>query len=277
MISYDKIRHKKAPLPFSGQKKNMLRHFVSAFNGLDPLTPVYDIFGGSGLLANACLEMGFTNVTYNDFDGYLDRVKRIDNTNNILEEIRPILNPYSVKAKVSTNDQKRIIAIIKAFDLVEDVDCISLSSRLLFSMNYEDTIEGLEKSTFYVLSKTPSPYNADDYLTGARVVCSDYRPLLKEAKDKGAVIVLDPPYLSTDISHYGKKEYWNFTEYLDLLYSTEGQRFVYFTSDKSQVIELLEWYDIKGVRSPFNGAKVYTSKGRPSRTAKYTDIMYASI
>lgn len=277
MISYDKIRHKKAPLPFSGQKKNMLRYFVNSLNGLDPATPVYDIFGGSGLLANACLEMGFTNVTYNDFDGYLNRIGRIDNTNNILEEIRPILAPYATKAKVSTNDQKRIIDIIKDFDLVEDVDCISLSSRLLFSMNYENTIEGLEKSTFYVLSKTPSPYNADDYLKDARVVCSDYRPLLREAQVKGAIIVLDPPYLSTDISHYGKKEYWNFTEYLDLLYSIEDHKFIYFTSDKSQVIELLEWYDVKGVRSLFSGATVYTSKGRPSRTAKYTDIMYVNL
>lgn len=276
-MNYSDIKHKKAPLPFSGQKKNMLRYFVTALNGCDRNTPVYDIFGGSGLLANACLEMGFTDVTYNDYDGYLNRIKRINNTNNILEEIRPILKNYRQKQKVSDKDHRDIIGVIKSFDMVEPVDCISLSSRLLFSMNYEDSIEGLERSTFYVLSNTMTPYDATGYLTGVKTVCSDYRPLIREAKERRAIILLDPPYLSTDISHYGKKEYWNFTEYLDLLYAIEGYKFVYFTSDKSQVIDLLQWYDNMGIASPFNGAEIFTSKGRPSRTAKYTDIMYCNL
>lgn len=277
MISYNKIKYKKAPLPFNGQKRYMLSHFIKSLEGLDPLTPIYDIFGGSGLLANACLEVGFVDVTYNDYNGYANRIKTIKTTNGILKDIDPLLCKYGKNERISVKDKEQILDIIRAYDIAEKVDCITLSSRLLFSSHYSDNVNDLAGEIFYARDAKAKSYRADNYLDGARITTTDYRPLIREGVEKGAVLILDPPYLSTDIKHYSKKEYWNFTEYLDLIYSMDGQRFIYFTSDKSQVVELVDWYDARGIQSPFNGSRVYTRSNAPTGFTKFTDIMYAKI
>lgn len=52
-----------------------------------------------------------------------------------------------------------------------------------------------------------------------------------------AIYLIDSPYLSTDTKTYTNMDYWRLGDYLDILKMLE----VYFTSEKSQIIELAIW------------------------------------
>ena len=53
------------------------------------------------------------------------------------------------------------------------------------------------------------------------------------------VFLVDPPYLSTEVGTY--KMYWKLSDYLDVLTVLNKRDFLYFTSNKSSIIELCEW------------------------------------
>ena len=258
-MTYKELKYKSSPLPFSGQKRNMLKHFFEAVKTLtEENPPVYDVFGGSGLLSNACSEAGLTRVTYNDYDGFTERLNKIPYTREILEAINPVLLRYGKNKKIDAPD------------------LITVSSRVLFSANYCQSIEELERATLWAkpVSKMPE---AEEYLRGVKVVRKDYTELLSEAEDN-AVLVLDPPYLSSDLTHYRKKEYWNFTRYFDILYAIENRRFIYFTSEKSQVAELLAWFEKeRGIKSPLSGAELTEGVMDPTGFNMFKDQMYYRV
>jgi hypothetical protein len=91
----------------------------------------------------------------------------------------------------------------------------------------------------------------------------------------GALFIADPPYLSTDTSTYSSDSYWKIKDYLGVLTTICGLNYVYFTSEKSQIIELCEWLDANEgkVRNLFRGATVKTVNSRATGKAGYTDIM----
>ena len=96
--------------------------------------------------------------------------------------------------------------------------------------------------------------------------------------NKDVVYLIDPPYLSTDVSSYNKATFWGLKDYLDVIRTLEQGRYFYFSSNKSQIIELFEWVqDYTGSASPFTGAKITTRVNHVSNSAKakgkYTDIM----
>ena len=53
--------------------------------------------------------------------------------------------------------------------------------------------------------------------------------------------LVDPPYLSTEVGTY--KMLWRLADYLDVLTVLKGHSFVYFTSNKSSILELCDWMD----------------------------------
>ena len=63
--------------------------------------------------------------------------------------------------------------------------------------------------------------------------------------------------------------------YLDILTALSGLNYVYFTSNKSQIVELCQWIDgNKGkVANIFEGASVKTVKSPTSGRNSYVDIM----
>ena len=78
----------------------------------------------------------------------------------------------------------------------------------------------------------------DGYLDGVNRVKKDYRDLFAEYKNvPNVVFLLDPPYLSTDVSTYNKADYWKLADYLNVLKCIENSAYFYFTSNKSQIIE----------------------------------------
>ena len=141
-------------------------------------------------------------------------------------------------------------------------------------MNYATSFEQLQKETFYNKVRL-SDYVVDGYLEGVNRVKKDYRDLHVEYKNKENVVFLvDPPYLSTDSSTYTRTDYWKLSDYLNVLKTIEDSPYFYFTSNKSQIIELCDWMEINGYcRNPFAGSTTISVNTTLTLNAKYEDIM----
>lgn len=262
-----------APLPFQGQKRKFLKDFKSALDQFSSNATYVDLFGGSGFLSHTVKQhLPGAKVIYNDFDGYSYRLDNVENTNAILHDIRKITKDLPDTVKITDEYKKRIIDRINQEPGF--VDCITISSSLLFSMNYVTEKETFTKQTFYNNVKQ-TDYVVDGYLDGVDRVKMDYRDLFAEYRDKkNVVFLIDPPYLSTDVSTYNKKDYWKLADYLNVLKCIEDSAYFYFTSNKSQIIELCDWMELNGYcKNPFDGSVTVTKGTQLNRNSRYSDIM----
>lgn len=262
-----------APLPFMGQKRRFAAQFREALREFPTATTFVDLFGGSGLLSHITKhERPDARVIYNDFDDYHTRIENVDRTNAILAEIREILAGVPRMTKVPADTKSRIIALLEKCEQTGFVDYITISSSILFSGKYATSREEIKKQGFYNNIKQIS-YSCNDYLDGLEIVKSDYRDLFAQYKNTpGVVFLVDPPYLSTEVGVY--KCYWRLRDYLDVLRVLDGQRYVYFTSNKSSIVELIDWMQSTILHgNPFEGATRKEFNVTLNHTSKYTDIM----
>lgn len=97
--------------------------------------------------------------------------------------------------------------------------------------------------------------------------------VFNEYKDTpGAVFLVDPPYLSTEVGTYTM--YWKLSDYLDVLTVLTGHSFIYFTSNKSSILELCEWIGKnQSLGNPFKGCMKSEFNAHINYNATYTDIM----
>jgi len=262
-----------SPLPFQGQKRRFLKQFKECLKSCNGSVYI-DLFGGSGLLSHTVKTIfPDAHVVYNDFDGFSERIKAIPITNSILNDLRDILKQYP-RGKIVINEPRN--EIIKLLESVDKnygfVDYITLSSSLLFSMNYVQSLSEMKKQSFYNCIKM-TDYFAEGYLDGVEVVRYDYKELFKKYKDKyGVIFLVDPPYLSTDCSTYGG--YWKLKDYLDVLNVLDGTDYFYFTSNKSNIIELCEWIETRpALFNPFTESEEYRFVTNTTHNTGYTDIM----
>ncbi len=266
-----------APLPFQGQKRNFVGEFRAALSELNPageITTIVDLFGGSGLLSHTAKRHApECRVIYNDFDGYRERLENVPRTNALLAEIRAILTDYPRHERITGDHRRRIEAVLKREDAAGFVDWVTLSSSLYFSCKYATDLAGFLKESFYNNTKR-GDYHADGYLDGIEVVKCDYRELAERYRGRRDVLFLiDPPYLSTDSASYKAGTYWKLKDYLDVLLTLLDGNYVYFTSSKSQIVELCDWFSAHfGLETPFSNAtvKTYQVKGK---VLNYTDMM----
>ncbi len=267
-------KYNQSPLPFQGQKRRFVKVFREQIKQYDDSYVFVDIFGGSGLLAhNVKYIFPKATVIFNDFDNFKQRLNSIEKTNRILSDIREILKSYPKEAKITEAHKNKVLDILKSADKEGYVDFITLSVNLKYSMNYGTRLEDFSDTLYNNVRL--SDYNADGYLEGVRVVSMDYRQLHSEYKDAEKIVLLiDPPYLSTDVSTYSGK-YWKLKDYLDILRILRGENYFYFTSNKSQIIELCEWIgSVSSVANPFQGAVEYRLNTGIAKGVQYTDIMY---
>jgi hypothetical protein len=146
-------------------------------------------------------------------------------------------------------------------------------------MKYATCYKQLAKQTLYNKVRLLD-YSAAGYLDGLEVVRTDYRELCRQYRGAaGALFIADPPYLSTDTSTYRSNKYWTLRDYLDVLTMLAGLKFVYFTSDKSQLVELCEWLRSNGgaMCNLFNGAAARAVKAHTGNVSAYTDIMLVQL
>ena len=266
-------KYTSAPLPFMGQK----RMFVTPFKELLKQYPddaIYiDLFGGSGLLSHVTKrEKPNATVIYNDFDNYRERLQNIERTNALLADLRIIVKDYPRQKLITEEIRKQIFNRIAAEEKTGFVDYITLSSSLLFSMKYVLNFQALQKESLYNTVRC-SDYNCDGYLDGLEITSCDYKELFARYKDTPNVVFLvDPPYLSTEAKTY--KMYWKLSDYLDVLTVLQGSSFIYFTSNKSSILELCEWIgQHQLIGNPFEGTTKVEFNAHMNHSASYTDIM----
>ena len=265
--------YSQAPLPFMGQKRKFIKAFKQVLSDYPDDVTIVDLFGGSGLLSHvAKREKPNATVVYNDFDNYQQRIAAIPLTNALLARIREVTDSLPRGKVIRQPHREQILEIIAEEEQQGFVDYITLSPSLLFSMKYANNMDELVKQTFYNTVRR-NDYCADGYLDGLTIVHKDYKALFNEFKNKPNVLFLvDPPYLSTEVGTYTMS--WRLADYLDVLTVLQGHDYVYFTSNKSQIIELCEWIGRSRInRNPFECAHRVEVNTTMNYNSAYTDIM----
>lgn len=264
-----------APLSFMGQKRMFAKEFIKVLKHYPDNAVFVDLFGGSGLLSHItkCQKPEAT-VIYNDYDDYRRRLENIPRTNALLAKIRP-LGASTPRHKALPKEAKE--AILRLIEQEEQdcgyVDYITLSSSLLFSMKYATDLTGLRKETFYNTVRKCDYSPCLDYLDGLKVISCDYKELFDKYKDiPNVVFLIDPPYLSTEVGTYTMT--WGLSDYLDVLQTLVSTNYIYFTSNKSSIIELCAWIDKNNtIGNPFAGSEKVEFNAHINYNSSYTDIM----
>ena len=264
-----------APLPFVGQKRMFAREFIKVLEQFKDKTVFVDLFGGSGLLSHITKhQRPDATVVYNDFDGYRRRLEAIPQTNALLADLRAIAKDIQHHKPITGAARERILErIIREERQTGYVDFITISSSLMFSMKYQLSVEGMKKETLYNNIRKADYQLCTDYLDGLTITSCDYKELYLRYKDvPDAVFLVDPPYLSTDVCTY--KMYWRLSDYLDVLTVLNGHSFVYFTSNKSSIVELCQWMGKnRTLGDPFEGCVKSEFNAHMNYNAGYTDMM----
>ena len=265
-----------APLPFVGQKRMFAREFIKVLERFPDDATFVDLFGGSGLLSHITKRCKpNASVVYNDFDNYRRRLENIPRTNRLIADIRAIVGDAVPRHKAITGDlRERIFKRIQQEERDAGyVDFITLSSSIMFSMKYKLSIPELKKEALYNnIRKTDYP-KCLDYLEGLEITSQDYREVFEKYKNiPGVVFLVDPPYLSTEVGTYTM--YWRLSDYLDVLTVLTGHSFVYFTSNKSSILELCDWIGKnKSLGNPVDGCMKAEFNAHMNYNATYTDMM----
>ena len=269
-----KKQYLSAPLPFQGQKRMFVKEYIKVLQQVPDGTTFVDLFGGSGLLSHiAKCQKPNSAVVYNDFDGYRKRLESIPVTNALLAELREIVDVPRHKP-ILGETRERVLTCIRKYERdFGFIDYITLSSSVMFSMKYATEFSDLEKETLYNNIRTTDYPTCEGYLDGLTITSCDYKEVFEQYKDvPGVVFLVDPPYLSTDSKTY--KMYWKLSDYLDVLTVLAGHRFIYFTSNKSSIIELCDWMGKHPeLGNPFKKCKRREFNAHMNYNASYMDIM----
>ena len=270
--------YKTAPLPFMGQKRYFLRDFTEVLEQVEgKIDTVVDLFGGSGLLSHTAKNvLSGCRVVYNDFDRYVDRLAAVNTTNEILTAIKQRLTGIESNKRLTDWERADVLAIVHEYTQRGYVDIMTIGRNVLFSGKWVTSFDELTKHTMYNRVR-PGKYEVEGYLDGLEVEHMDYRELFeRERGNSRALFVLDPPYLTTECGMY--ENYWKLTDYLDVLRLLDGTKWVYFTSDKSQIVELCQWLAERyGETAPMYGATVRQRTNTLNYQAQFNDMMITRL
>jgi 16S rRNA G966 N2-methylase RsmD len=269
-----------APLPFVGQKRMFAKEFVKVLKRYPESTVFVDLFGGSGLLSHITkYQCPNATVVYNDFDNYRQRLANIRTTNILLEDLRKIVIEVPRHQLISSDLRNRIYERIGQDEKHHlFVDYITISSSIMFSMKYKMSLEELRREALYNNIRKNDYPCCDDYLDGLIITSCDYKELFHRYKDiPNVVFIVDPPYLSTDVGTY--KMGWNLSDYLDVINVLKNNQYIYFTSNKSSILELCDWIGKnKNIGNPFENCYKSEFNAHMNFNSTYTDIMlYKSL
>lgn len=271
------LHYKQAPLPFVGQKRMFLNAFKQVLNNNIPNDgegwTIVDAFGGSGLLSHVAKRIKpKARVIYNDFDGYTDRLKHINDTNRLRAELLQIVgNVIPKNRRLDNNKKQEIINKINAFDGFKDLNTIA--SWLLFSGQQVSTFDELFSKTFWHGIKLADYPNAENYLDGLEIVSEPFQTILpKFADNPKALFVLDPPYLCTRQNSYKMATYFDLIDFLQLIDLTRPP-YVFFSSTKSEFVRFIEYMvsERKDNREVFKNAQRLTVNAALNYQVKYED------
>lgn len=265
-----------APLPFVGQKRMFAKEYIKILPQFNDKTVFVDLFGGSGLLSHITKHLRpDATVVYNDYDNYRERLVHIPQTNALLADLRKIVGNTPKLKRIEGEMREKLFARLRHEEKeVGYIDFITLSTLVMFSMNYKKSIAEMEKEPLYNRIRKNDYPISDGYLEGLVIESCDYHELYNKYRDNpNVVFIVDPPYLSTEVGTY--KMRWNLSDYLDVLNVLKEKPFVYFTSDKSSIIELCDWLGKnKALGNPFEGCKRFEFNAHVNYDAGYKDMMF---
>lgn len=268
-------QYSSAPLPFMGQKRRFAKEFVKVLKAYPDGTTFVDLFGGSGLLSHiAKCQKPNSKVVFNDFDNYRQRLAHITQTNAILSELRTITAGIPRNKAIIGEARERVFQCLSTHEQHGDyIDFITLSSNIMFSMKYRLSIEAMRKESLFNNIRLTDYPDCSDYLEGLTITSCDYKELFEQyCGTTGTVFLVDPPYLSTEVGTY--ELYWRLSDYLDVLTVLAGHSFVYFTSNKSSILELCDWIGKhKSIGNPFEGCTKMEFNATVNFSSTYKDIM----
>ena len=263
-----------APLPFVGQKRMFAQKFKEVLKEYPDNSVFVDLFGGSGLLSHITKrEKPNATVIYNDYDNYRMRLNNINRTNALLSDLRKLTIDCPRQKLIPEPIRGLILERLRQEETTGFVDYITISSSLLFSMKYCMNLKDLQKESFYNNIRKQDYPLCTDYLNGLEIVSCDYKELVKKYKNlPNVVFLVDPPYLSTEVGTYRMN--WRLSDYLDVLSILVDKSFIYFTSNKSSILELCCWMgNHPNIGNPFNNAKKEEFNVRMNYNSTYTDVM----
>lgn len=237
------LQHK-APLPFVGQKRFFLKSFRKV---LDEHIPndgegwtIIDVFGGSGLLSNNAKHLKpAATVIFNDFDNYTERLKHVDDSNRLRQQLTDVLSDYPRQKLLDKSIKPKVVDVIKNFK--GNIDLRVLSTWLLFAGKHATSLDELYASHLYnTLRRTDFPA-VDDYLTGVEVVCESYDTLLPQYADQPkTLLVFDPPYVNTQQGAYAQTGYFGMVQFLKLMQYVRPP-YIFFSSTRSEILSYLDF------------------------------------
>ena len=263
-----------APLPFVGQKRMFAQKFKEVLKEYPDNSVFVDLFGGSGLLSHITKrEKPNATVIYNDYDNYRMRLNNINRTNTLLSDLRKLTIDCPRQKLIPEPIRGLILERLRQEEMTGFVDYITISSSLLFSMKYCMNLKDLQKESFYNNIRKQDYPLCTDYLNGLEIVSCDYKELVKKYNNlPNVVFLVDPPYLSTEVGTYRMN--WKLSDYLDVLSILVDKSFIYFTSNKSSILELCCWMgNHPNIGNPFNNAKKEEFNARMNYNSTYTDVM----
>ena len=266
----------KAPLPFTGQKRNFLKLFKRVLNdhisGDGEGWMIFDAFGGSGLLSHTAKQCKpAARVIYNDYDGYSERLRHISDTNRLRRLLAGLLAAVPRNKLVPPAAKAAVVAAVHSFGGYVDLDC--LVSWLLFSGNTAADLDEFCRKTMYNRVQTTDYPEAQDYLQGVEMVSQSYRELLPQhISNPRTLLVLDPPYVCTQQGNYRKAVYFGMVEFLRLMAMVRPP-FIFFSSTRSELPAYLDL--VAELRLPgwerFAGCQTVTVGSTINHSSRYDD------
>ena len=271
--------YKTSPLPFRGQKRYYIKQFSSVLEQCEDIETVVDLFGGSGLLSRVAKDvLPKARVIYNDFDHFDQRIEMIDRTNALCAEIATLVKDIENEKRIPDDIKQKCLTLMRKYEETGTVNYITLSASLLFSGIWVTSYEQFAKHRFYKRTVN-THYDAAGYFDGLEITHKDYRELFDEFKGQENVLfILDPPYLQTECNAYKSDTYWQLKDYLDVLNMIQGTKYIFFTSSKSQLIDLCKWINTNFPGAELlKNAELWEQNSSVNRFNSYKDIMIAKV
>lgn len=242
------MQYNRPPLVFMGNKKNMLNNIKQVLQDMqgdgyiNDETIFLDVFGGSGLISHNIKQWYPKNrVIWNDYDNYQERLDNINDTELIRKKIYEVFGINDTKEKATQQERQEILDFIQDFEAKGHyVDYVTLSVYLLFCGNYADSLESLSKYGFYNRVPKQPLCEAKDYLQGVERVQQDFKALLDSYSHiQNKLLILDPPYLQTQVGNY--KDCFRLGQFFELIQRV-SKPYIFFGSENSDIVESFEYF-----------------------------------
>lgn len=181
------------------------------------------------------------------------------------------LDGFGKKQRIPDNLKRVIIQDIERFD---GSKChVVVSSWFLFSGRQASSWQQLYKAEWYYKLPLSDYPVADDYLNGLEITRQSYIDLIPQFSDNPqALLVLDPPYLSTMQAAYAQANRFGLVDYLKLVSLTRPP-YLFFSSTRSEFIDYIN--TIVSMRldnwQTFDQATRLTVQAKLSKDVSYED------